>query len=380
MQHYYPLATQGQPRAALAAFLQQLLTREIIDVILAAAPSPHSPMPLPTLFADADQLTDVDLLAPVAPFNAARQSVSVLRRATGQRVALVLRPCELRALVELVKLNQAVLQDAVLIGLECRGRMESDQYLQQSLEPVADSAFLQNSELDAQLCRTCRTCDQFEPHGADLSILTLGLPLTETVGLQAQTPRGTAIMERLAMRAEEPPAHRGQHLAQLHRKRSQARTELFQQTAQIIGSIQKCQQLLANCLSCHNCRTACPLCYCKACVFTTDLFDQAPEVLLRRTQKRGRLKLPADSTMFHWTRLAHMSHACVGCGHCSSVCPSNIPVADIFRTVAEQVQRLYEYEPGRDVLEKIPLLDFAPPGAATAVPAVKNGAGVSSHV
>jgi formate dehydrogenase subunit beta len=62
--------------------------------------------------------------------------------------------------------------------------------------------------------------------------------------------------------------------------------------------------------------------------------------------------------MFHLTRLAHMSHACVGCGHCSSVCPSNIPVADIFRTVAAQTQALFDYQPGRDISEPIPYLVF----------------------
>jgi formate dehydrogenase subunit beta len=62
--------------------------------------------------------------------------------------------------------------------------------------------------------------------------------------------------------------------------------------------------------------------------------------------------------MFHLTRMAHMSHACVGCGHCSSVCPSHIPVADVFIQVAAATQALYQYEPGRDVNEPIPLLVF----------------------
>ena len=43
---------------------------------------------------------------------------------------------------------------------------------------------------------------------------------------------------------------------------------------------------------------------------------------------------------------------------CSSVCPSNIPVADIFRTLAAETQTLYNYEPGRDVSEPIPLQVF----------------------
>ncbi len=68
--------------------------------------------------------------------------------------------------------------------------------------------------------------------------------------------------------------------------------------------------------------------------------------------------MPADTVMFHLTRLAHMSHACVGCGQCASVCPSGIPVADIFKTVAVRTQDLFDYEPGKDLSEPIPYLAF----------------------
>jgi formate dehydrogenase subunit beta len=62
--------------------------------------------------------------------------------------------------------------------------------------------------------------------------------------------------------------------------------------------------------------------------------------------------------MFHMTRLAHIGHACVACGHCTSVCPSSIPVADFFITVGSKVQEVFDYEPGRDVNDPIPYLVF----------------------
>jgi len=376
MQRYHSLKTSGNPRATLSALLGRMFTKGVIDALLVAAPSPHSPLPMPTLFADPGLLAEIDPLAPVAPFNSARQAVSVLRQATGKRVALVLRPCEMRALIELVKLNQADVEQAVLIGLECQGRMEPGRYLERlQRDGNQDSPLYRASELEALICETCQTCDQFQPRGADISILTIGLPLEREIGLWADSNKGEAIIAALEMPPGDEPAERAQRLEALRHKRRQAKTALFARTAVAISSIENCEKILANCLNCYNCRNACPVCYCKACVFINDAFEQAPEVLLRRAQKRGRIKLPPDTTMFHWTRLAHMSHACVGCGHCSSVCPSGIPVANIFRTVATQVQELYAYEPGRDPAEKVPLLDFESQATASSAEADNKPSG-----
>jgi formate dehydrogenase subunit beta len=43
---------------------------------------------------------------------------------------------------------------------------------------------------------------------------------------------------------------------------------------------------------------------------------------------------------------------------CTSACPSDIPVGTIFSAVGSQVQELFEYLPGRDVDEPLPLITF----------------------
>ena len=68
--------------------------------------------------------------------------------------------------------------------------------------------------------------------------------------------------------------------------------------------------------------------------------------------------MPNDTLLFHLTRLNHMVVACVGCGLCTEACPNNIPVADIFRLVGAQVQKLFDYVPGRSLDEELPLTTF----------------------
>jgi formate dehydrogenase subunit beta len=53
-----------------------------------------------------------------------------------------------------------------------------------------------------------------------------------------------------------------------------------------------------------------------------------------------------------------MSTACVGCGQCSNACPNDIPVMELFRTVAQSTQQAFDYVAGRSVDEKPPLSEF----------------------
>ena len=68
--------------------------------------------------------------------------------------------------------------------------------------------------------------------------------------------------------------------------------------------------------------------------------------------------MPTDTVFYHLTRLAHMSTACVGCGQCSNACPNDIPVMELFRTVAHRTQKASTTRPGRSLDEKPPLSEF----------------------
>ncbi|MBU0698972.1 MAG: 4Fe-4S dicluster domain-containing protein [Proteobacteria bacterium] len=358
MPTYAICETEQDPIAAVRTVLESILVHKLADAVLVAARTPYSALPMPTLFTRPEKMNAVDPLAPVAPFNAARQAAAVTKHPSGKRVVLVLRPCEHRALIELVKLKQCSLEDVILIGVECLGRLENKVYLEHASK-ISDftTAFYKNPELRDKITRACRICEHFQPKGVDLTISLLGAP-AGSAGFIGETETGKKFIDQLGLKISDPPAERERAAEALLEQRVAARDILFQETIAKINTIDKLQELIANCLNCYNCRTACPVCYCKECVFLTDVFMHRSENLIRRALKRGAVKMPADTTMFHLTRLVHMSHACVGCGHCSSVCPSDIPVADIFRTVAAQTQALFDYEPGRDVSEPIPYLVF----------------------
>jgi len=43
---------------------------------------------------------------------------------------------------------------------------------------------------------------------------------------------------------------------------------------------------------------------------------------------------------------------------CTDVCPANIPVATIFDKTSQSVQEIFDYLPGKDATEPIPLITF----------------------
>jgi formate dehydrogenase subunit beta len=133
---------------------------------------------------------------------------------------------------------------------------------------------------------------------------------------------------------------------------------MFVKTRAATENLEKLSSYFATCVNCYNCRVACPVCYCKECVFVTDVFNHDPSQYLQWANRKGLIKMPTDTLFFHLTRLAHMSTACVGCGQCSNACPNDIPVMELFRTVANTAQQAFGYQAGDHIEQKPPLSVF----------------------
>ncbi|MFH1156334.1 MAG: Coenzyme F420 hydrogenase/dehydrogenase, beta subunit C-terminal domain [Pseudomonadota bacterium] len=358
------LYSSQPPHEGTIQFLKDLLGKKVVDAVLTLAATPWSCLPMPSLFVREDDMELILPLAPAAPFNAARQAAQVMRQSIGKRIALVLKPCEVRAFIELTKLNQCVLdENTLIISMECPGRLENADYVKavqadpQALQPLRD-----NPALESGVTHSCRVCSRFIPEQADITVLVFSGD-GNTTRLRASSDKGHAALEALSLdlvAADSTPSPAVSD--RMAEKQDMEKKDLVA-VRQATGSVEGLQKFLSGCLNCYNCRNACPVCYCRECVFKTDVFDAQPELLLKRADKKGGIKLPQDTTLFHMTRMLHIGHACVQCGQCSSACPMDIPIADVFRASAQAMQDLYNYRPGRDINEPIPMLAFG----------VKNG-------
>lgn len=346
--------------AALRRLLGDLLEKGLVDALLVPRPAPGGGNLVQALVNNVEALADADPVAPVMPVQSARILSALTAGGVPYRLGAVVKACEARAAVELAKLKQVDLSGVTLIGVDCLGTYELPDYAalvaagqdptahalaaaaEGNVAPIAGATFR-----DA-----CRMCEQPVPHGCGLTVALLG------TGGAVLVSGSEGLLGALGYpQAEEPPA-RERALAALVAERTATRDGMLAEVHERLRRPAGLVAEFARCIRCHNCMTACPICYCKECIFKSATFAHPPAAYQGWLQRHGALRMPADTLLFHLTRLNHMSASCVGCGACSSACPSRLPVAQLFRAVGREVQALFAYEPGRSVDDELPLAAF----------------------
>jgi len=352
----------GQLRASINALLKDLLSKGVVDAILVPLAHPAGKNVVQTLVTRPDFIDHADVLAPVMPVNAARIMQTMTRLTPANRkTAVVMKPCELRALVELVKLRQVQLDNVYLIGIDCPGAYSVTDYVELAATRTSDefAKTAWDGQDDPKLRAGCQICEYPVPLMTDLTIGLVGLG-QEPV-LIAGTEKGEELLEGLGIAAEdetEAAKKRETAVAPLLDKMKTIRQKFFEETKAEIGGTEKLSEVFGPCVLCHNCRTACPVCYCRECFFDSPTFELEAEKYLGVAEKRGVMRMPADTLLFHLTRMTHMAASCVGCGACEEACPNGIPLLKIFQLTGDNVQKLFEYTPGRSLDDELPPTAF----------------------
>jgi formate dehydrogenase subunit beta len=357
----------GDLLATLREFFRSILRLEDVNAILVQQHLPMKNVVMPTLVTGPEQLNGIDPLAPVFPINAAKIVSRLTRKPFGGKIAVVLRSCEIRAFIELVKLKQGRNEEVILVGIDCLGAFKNSDYIQIIGEKGSEFTntfykdVLSGREVTVEgfgLALACKACENPVASGADILIGLFGVDTNKDLLVQARTSKGEELYKKLNLSEVEEPPERPEAVESLIAERTTYRDEMFAETSEATNSLEKLSSYLANCVNCYNCRVACPVCYCKECVFVTDVFNHDPIQYLRWANRKGVIKMPTDTVFYHITRISHMSTACVGCGQCTNACPNNIPVMELFRTVSYRTQKAFEYEAGRSIEENPPLSTF----------------------
>ena len=353
---------QGSLLATIQDLLRTLLEQRVVDALLVPMRLPGGTV-APMLVSDPEALERADPLAPVLPINAARAAANLTVTGHREKLGVVLRACEIRALVELVKFQQAQFGDQVLlIGIDCLGTygitdyqaVEDKERLVAELVVGATAGELEPHEgLDFRAA--CQMCEQPLPEGDHLD-LTIGL-----VGVkpgQVYLQAGDTLAEALGLAANGAPAGREEAVEKLVAARVQARDAAFAAFRERVDSMGGLLAEFSTCIRCHNCMINCPICYCKECIFRTATFEHESQLYYQWAERKGEVRMLPDTLLFHLTRLNHMVTSCVGCGLCTEACPVDIPVGTVFRAVGEKVQAIFDYHTGRSLEEAAPVKEF----------------------
>jgi len=351
----------GSRQGAIRELMGSLLAGGVVDAWLVPMALPGGGV-APSLVMDKEALARAEPLAPVLPINAARAVSQLTMTAHKEKLGVVLRSCEVRAVVELVKFQQASLEGVLVMAVDCPGTYGVAEWQavadkEQALEALLAGAAEGEPEAWEGLSfrKACEMC--VEPLAAGEHVdLAVGLVGVEPGQMYLRLREDVAAA--LGVAAGGAPAGRQAAVERLLSRRAAAREAALAGFRGRVGSVEGLLAEFGACVRCHNCMVNCPICYCRECIFRTPTFEHESQLYYQWAERKGTVRMLADTVLFQLTRLNHMATSCVGCGVCSEACPVEIDVATVFQAVGEKVQALFDYHPGRSVGEAAPVQEF----------------------
>ena len=348
-------------RTAIKDFLRYLLEEKKVRAVFTLRKQDSSDAVSYSLITDPEKLKEATPFYPVMPGNAGRLlSKTTLNGSFKDPVAAVLRPCELRAFVELVKRQQGDATNIVTISSICAGVYPLKVSVQEESDKQVDGYWsaISKGELPPDIRDSCRICEHPVPMGADIVVAVTGEEGTDSkCTFLLNSEKGAELAEGMPGEIEEVDLE-VKEPEQIRSFREKQRNKLAAELEESVSGLEGVIEAFASCTSCHGCSAVCPICYCQLCEFDSLRSEFKPQNYETELRKRGGIRVPPGTLAFHIGRLAHMAISCVGCGMCSDVCPVDIPISSIFWKVGKGVQEVFDYVPGRDVEEAIPIATF----------------------
>ena len=155
--------------SGIRSFLATVMDKSGIEAILVPSRMAMKNRIMPMLVSDPARLAQADPLSPAFPVNGAQQLARLTRLPAGGRLAAVLRPCEIRAFNELVKLNQGNRDNVVIIGVDCPGALSNSDFRRfvdrhetsdEATQAFCAAAFSGNPvDEAASVTSACRACN-----------------------------------------------------------------------------------------------------------------------------------------------------------------------------------------------------------------------------
>ena len=292
------------------------------------------------LVSNPDAIKRSNPFAPIMVANAAKQVAEATMKQPDRHIGAVLRPCEIRALVELAKRGRANLANLTVVGIDCLGTFMPLDYMRRMLMAGGSvemtTQCMQVAEEGEIACQTrtaCRMCERPAPRGADVTLGFIGVDATkELLVIAADESADTRLrLSQVTRReaTERQVVKREATLTNIIAKHNAFTDRELVKLELSFGGLAGVLTTLATCTECRSCLQACPL------------YD-------------GELDDPRLSLVGQLGAVSKWLVSCSGCGMCEESCPNSVPLAVVARALSRPLRAKFDYTPGRSVDEKLP--------------------------
>ena len=237
------------------------------------------------------------------------------------RVGIIVKGCDARSVIGLVKEHQLPREKVVMIAVPCEGMIDRGK-----VEAALDGARISGAAEDGKTLRIQTAAGESELSVAEM-LLEGCLECAHPLAAEADV-----VIEG---EGRPPAGERFQRVDAFAELATQDRWEKFEEE-------------VSRCIRCHACREVCPNCYCVTC-----FADQT------KPRWIGPADEPSDLMAFHIGRIFHQAGRCVECDACVRACPMGIDLRVFTQKIAKDVEALYGYVPGLSLDDVPPLCTFA---------------------
>jgi formate dehydrogenase subunit beta len=324
---------------AAQEFMSSLLTRNMVDALFVPQTGADGAVSA-ALISNPDAIKRSNPFAPIMVANAAKDVAAATTRQPDRRIGAVLRPCEIRALVELAKRGRANLANLTVVGIDCLGTFAPFDYMRKML--AAGSAaemttqcmqVAEEGEIACQTRTACQMCERPAPRGADVTLGFIGVDAAKELLVIAadESADGRLRLGEVTQReaTEGEVARREATLTNIIAKHTAYTDRELSRLDVSFGGLAGALTALATCTECRLCLQACPL------------YD-------------GELDDTSLSLVGQLGAVAKWLVSCSGCGMCEESCPNGVPLAVVARALSRPLRAKFDYTPGRSVEEKLP--------------------------
>jgi formate dehydrogenase subunit beta len=308
------IQTHGDPLGALQKLVKMIWEQTDLDMMVVAPNGSGFVLESP------DELEHLNPFRPLMKLNAARLVVDTAKKNPGKRIGAMLRPCEMRALNEMVARGALKRGDVLAICTDCLGTFPADEFewrTERSSKGLTRETlqFAPQGGISAYRYRpACQMCAEPGATEGDVNIGVFGLPVRQSMLVSAHD--GALILESIAdgMATDDLIDKREHTLAKISERHVRTRERVLKSLEEDLpADMQELLEQFESCEDCQSCMNVCPIC----------------SVDEPRKDASGRL---VREDVVNWLL------SCAGCGMCEQACPQHQPLNVIFSHIREQIE------------------------------------------